>query len=71
MERSVATVGRHGRPDEVAAVIGFALSPEASWLNGIDLLVEGGLMAARAAARATTLNPSTGPEPGPHEGIPS
>lgn len=50
MERSVATVGRHGRPEEVAAVIAFCLSAEASWLNGIDILVEGGLMAARRAA---------------------
>lgn len=68
MDRSVATVGRHGRPDEVAAVIRFALSAEASWLNGVDLLVEGGLMAARAAAQAPPLDPSTGRAPGSNEG---
>lgn len=51
MDRSVATVGRHGRPDEIAAVVAFALSPEARWLNGIDIPVEGGLWAARAAAK--------------------
>jgi NAD(P)-dependent dehydrogenase (short-subunit alcohol dehydrogenase family) len=49
MSRSVDAVGRHGRPDEVAAVIAFALSPDASWMNGIDLLVEGGLLATRSA----------------------
>jgi NAD(P)-dependent dehydrogenase (short-subunit alcohol dehydrogenase family) len=50
MDRSEAAVGRHGRAEEVAAVIAFALSPAATWLNGIDILVEGGLMAARAAS---------------------
>lgn len=50
MNRSEAAVGRHGKPEEIAAVISFALSPAATWLNGIDILVEGGLMAARAAA---------------------
>ncbi|MEV0854458.1 SDR family oxidoreductase [Nocardia fluminea] len=49
MQRSAGAVGRHGRPDEVAAVAEFALSPEASWLNGIDIPVEGGLFATRSA----------------------
>lgn len=53
MDRSEAAVGRHGRPEEIAAVVAFALSGAASWLNGIDLLVEGGLMAVRTAAHAT------------------
>ncbi|WP_083541838.1 SDR family oxidoreductase [Kribbia dieselivorans] len=63
MDRAVATVGRHGRPEEIAAVVAFCLSPAATWLNGIDILVEGGLMAARRAAElhidATTSAPST------------
>ncbi len=37
---------REGRADEVAAVVAFALSSEASFLNGIDLLVDGGVCAA-------------------------
>jgi NAD(P)-dependent dehydrogenase (short-subunit alcohol dehydrogenase family) len=49
IDRSAATVGRHARPGEIAAVIGFALSNDASWVNGIDIPVEGGLFAARAA----------------------
>ncbi|MFC5746285.1 SDR family oxidoreductase [Actinomadura rugatobispora] len=39
-------LAREGRPEEVAAVVGFALSDDASFLNGIDLLVDGGVMAA-------------------------
>jgi NAD(P)-dependent dehydrogenase (short-subunit alcohol dehydrogenase family) len=49
IDGSAATVGRHARPDEIAAVISFALSDAASWVNGIDIPVEGGLFAARAA----------------------
>lgn len=53
MDRSAAAVGRHGRPEEIAAVVAFALSGAASWLNGIDIPVEGGLFATRAAATLT------------------
>ncbi|PPJ24930.1 oxidoreductase [Nocardia nova] len=49
MERSAGAVGRHGRPEEIAAVIDFMLSPDASWVNGIDIPVEGGLFATRSA----------------------
>ncbi|RZT88454.1 NAD(P)-dependent dehydrogenase (short-subunit alcohol dehydrogenase family) [Pseudonocardia sediminis] len=43
-------VGRHGAADEVAAAAAFLLSPAASWVNGIDLRVDGGLLATRAVA---------------------
>ncbi len=37
---------REGRPEEVAAVVAFLLSDEASWVNGIDVLIDGGICAA-------------------------
>jgi NAD(P)-dependent dehydrogenase (short-subunit alcohol dehydrogenase family) len=54
LDRSAAAVGRHARPDEIAAVINFALSDAASWVNGIDIPVEGGLFASRAAIQGGT-----------------
>ncbi|MEU6558121.1 SDR family oxidoreductase [Nocardia nova] len=42
-------LGREGRPEEIAAVVGFALSEAASFLNGTDLLVDGGVVAAMRA----------------------
>ncbi|UGQ13382.1 SDR family oxidoreductase [Yinghuangia sp. ASG 101] len=37
---------RMGRSEEIAAVVAFLLSDEASFVNGIDLLVDGGVCAA-------------------------
>ncbi|MFF7986092.1 SDR family oxidoreductase [Streptomyces sp. NPDC007901] len=39
-------LGRTGRPEEVADVVAFMLSDEASFLNGVDILVDGGVYAA-------------------------
>jgi NAD(P)-dependent dehydrogenase (short-subunit alcohol dehydrogenase family) len=54
IDRAAAAVGRHGRPEEVAAAIAFLLGPSASWVRGVDLPVEGGLLAARTAATVPT-----------------
>jgi NAD(P)-dependent dehydrogenase (short-subunit alcohol dehydrogenase family) len=39
-------LGRAGQPDEVAVVVGFLLSAEASFLTGTDILIDGGVCAA-------------------------
>jgi NAD(P)-dependent dehydrogenase (short-subunit alcohol dehydrogenase family) len=44
LERHIP-VGRQGAPDEIAAVIAFVLSPEANYLTGQTIVVDGGLLA--------------------------
>ncbi|MGA2932428.1 MAG: SDR family oxidoreductase [Acidimicrobiales bacterium] len=41
-------LGREGRPEEVAAAVAFLLSDNASFVNGIDVPVDGGVIAAIA-----------------------
>ena len=43
VEANLARVGRPGKPEEVAETISFAVSNSASWLNGIDIVVDGGM----------------------------
>ena len=43
---SMAPLGRSGHADEIAVVIDFLLSDQASFVTGTDVLVDGGVCAA-------------------------
>jgi NAD(P)-dependent dehydrogenase (short-subunit alcohol dehydrogenase family) len=43
-------LGRLGEPSEVAAVVVYLLSDAASFVSGIDVLVDGAMMQGTAAA---------------------
>jgi NAD(P)-dependent dehydrogenase (short-subunit alcohol dehydrogenase family) len=46
-------LGREGRAQEVAAAVAFLLSDDASFVNGIDVLVDGGVLAAVSTNQVT------------------
>ena len=48
---SASATGRLGTPDDIAAAAAFLLGPEASFITGTDLLVDGGVVAAVRAGR--------------------
>ncbi|MGH8973647.1 MAG: coniferyl-alcohol dehydrogenase [Acidimicrobiia bacterium] len=49
IDAAVAEAGRVARPEDIAPVIAFLLSPDAAWVNAVDLRVDGGLVGARLA----------------------
>ena len=48
---NLARVGRSGTPEEVAELISFCLSPAASWINGVDVITDGGMGAMAMMAQ--------------------
>lgn len=51
-------VGRMGRPEEIAAVAAFLCSPDAGYITGTDILVDGGFMGQRLADGQPMFAPS-------------
>lgn len=45
---AMSATGRLGTPDDIAAVAAFLLDPQAGFVTGTDLLVDGGVVAALA-----------------------
>ncbi|MFJ9615740.1 SDR family NAD(P)-dependent oxidoreductase [Streptomyces noursei] len=53
LERAAAAypLGRVGRPEDIAAAVAYLASPDASWVTGITLPVDGGILVANAELR--------------------
>jgi meso-butanediol dehydrogenase/(S,S)-butanediol dehydrogenase/diacetyl reductase len=44
-------LGRAGQPEEIASAIAFLASPDASFINGVNLPVDGGTSASNGQIR--------------------
>jgi NAD(P)-dependent dehydrogenase (short-subunit alcohol dehydrogenase family) len=49
IDTATAEAGRLAEPDDIAPVIAFLLSPDAQWVNGVDIRIDGGLVGGRLA----------------------
>ena len=49
MARNVERAGRPGRPEEIAEVAAFLLSPPSHWIKGTDIAIDGGMGAFNQA----------------------
>ena len=52
IDTATAEAGRLAESDDIAPVIAFLLSPDARWVNGVDLRVDGGLVGGRLSLPA-------------------
>ncbi|MFJ8862175.1 SDR family NAD(P)-dependent oxidoreductase [Streptomyces sp. NPDC102451] len=58
--RSLYPLGRVGEPDDIASAVVFLASPDAAWITGTTLRVDGGLLAVNTGFRAAmTADPET------------
>lgn len=48
-------IGRFGEPDDVAAALLFLASPEAGWITGVNLPIDGGTLAAHGRPGAAAV----------------
>ena len=49
IDQALRDAGRVGTPEDIGPVIAFLLGPDAAWVNGVDLRVDGGLVGFRLA----------------------
>lgn len=49
MAKNVERAGRPGRPDEIAEIAAFLLSPASNWIKGADIAIDGGMGAFNQA----------------------
>jgi 3-oxoacyl-[acyl-carrier protein] reductase len=45
MNRSFTALGRYAKPEEVASLVAYLATPEAAYISGASLLVDGGYTA--------------------------
>lgn len=43
MARNVERAGRPGKPEEIAEIAAFVLSPASNWIKGADIAIDGGM----------------------------
>jgi len=53
--RSAIPLGRVGRPDEIAAAVAYLASQDASYVTGVNLVIDGGLTIATGQPSYSTL----------------
>ena len=53
LEWAERLAGRYAEPEDIAPVIAFLLTPAAAWINGTNLVADGGITGAVLSGRAT------------------